>query len=177
MYRLLPIFLLFLAGCTSLVPGTALRLQGVDPLSADPGEISVAVELPEGLGVLPDSVKLGLAAQNADGRTIADSWTLETLRQPGDRWVFRVAEADRAEMRRLQATARAWEEADPKGTSGSISVTLGGCRTDADADLSDARASVLIGFAADEPERPLFRNAPISEVLSDTELSLLPPCP
>lgn len=177
MYRLLSISILLLAGCASLVPGTVLRLQSVDPLSADPGEISVALDLPEGLGVLPGSVKLSLAARGAEGRSVADTWTLEMLRQPDERLVFRVAEADRADMRRLQATARAWEEADPDGTNGSISVALGGCRTVPDADLSDARASVFIGFDADGPVLPLFRNAPISQVLSDAQLSQLPACP
>lgn len=177
MGRLSLLFTLFLLGCTSLVPSAAGWLGGVDPLTADPSEISVAIELSDGLGVLPETVKLALSAQHPDRGTIEDIWVLETAQAPDQTWFFRVAEQDRAEMRRVQRMAREWELADPDGTTGSISVALGGCRTVSYAQLTDARASVYIRLSDDGSFRPLFRNAPISEILNEAQMPELPMCP
>lgn len=166
-----------LAGCTSLAPGAAFWLNDVDPLTADPSDITVALDLPEGLGVLPDSVKLSLEAKNEDEGEVGGTWTLEVLEAPDARWLFRIAAADWAELRRVQEQARVWETSDPDRTSGSLSVALGGCRTDDTTDLSDARASVSMSLAPDSPPRPIFRNAPISQVLSEEEIASLPACP
>ena len=66
MYRFALLSSVFLAGCASLAPGAAFWLNDVDPLTVDPSEITVALDLPEGLGVLPDSVKLHLEARNEE---------------------------------------------------------------------------------------------------------------
>lgn len=177
MYRFPLLSSVLLAGCTSLAPGAALWLNDVDPLSADPSEITVALDLPEGLGVLPDSVKLHLEARHEDQGEVAGTWTLEVLEEPDARWLFRMAEADWTEVQRVQQQARAWESSDPDRTTGSLSVAVGGCRTDDTTDLSDARASVSMSLASESPPRPIFQNAPIAQVLSQDEIAALPACP
>lgn len=166
-----------LPGCMSIVPETALRLQGVDPLTADPGDISVALELPPGLEVLPGGVKLALSAEWPGHGSVSGTWTLDASRDPAERWVFRVAEADRAELRRVQSRALAWEEVDPDGTTGSVTVALGGCRTVPFQRLDGARASVFLRLSPEEPVRPLFRDAPIAKLLSAEDIASLPVCP
>lgn len=177
MYRSTLIFAGFLAGCASVVPDTALRLGRMNPLTADPGAISVAVKLSDGLGVLPGSVKLRLSALTADDRTISKDWTLEALEAPDTGWLFRIAEEDLSDVRRTQRQIAAWEKADPEATQGSISVSLGGCRTAFDTDVDEARASVDVRFSKDGPLRPLVRNAPIAEVLGPEQMARLPLCP
>lgn len=166
-----------LSGCTAMAPGSALWLHQVDPLTADAGDISVALALPPGLGVLPDSVTLSLSAARAGQGSVGGSWTLEETRDAMDRRVYRVAAADRAELRRVQRQALAWEDVDPDGTTGSLSLALGGCRTVPAELLTDARASVFLSLAPDQPPRALFRNAPVAEILSDDDLKALPRCP
>ncbi|MEM9426738.1 MAG: hypothetical protein AAGA06_08545 [Pseudomonadota bacterium] len=165
-----------LSGCTAMSPGSALWLNQVDLLSADAADISVALALPPGLGVLPDSVTLSLSAARAGQGSVGGSWTLEETRDAMDRHVYRIAAADRAELRRVQQQAAAWEDADPDGTAGSLSLALGGCRTVPAELLADARASVFLSLAPDQPPRALFRNAPVAEVLSDDNLRALPRC-
>lgn len=176
MIRLLPLIPLLL-GCASLVPATALKLRNLDPLTADPAEISVAVDLPEGLSILPESVVLTLSSRNAEGQALDGAYTLTETRDSEGRRRFQIAPEDQAELRALQSGARAWEEADPDGTFGSISIALEGCRTGSDATFADARASVYISLAPDVPAMPLFRNAPLSQVFAAEDLAVLPLCP
>lgn len=173
----LALLLPLLFGCTSLVPATALKLRNLDPLTADPAEISVALDLPEGLGVLPDSVVLTLSSRNADGDALDGTFNLAESLDAEGRRSYRVAPSDQAEMKGLQTQARTWEEADPDGTFGSLSIGLEGCRTLPAADLTDARASVYFSLATDAPAMPLFLNAPIHQVLAAEDLAQLPPCP
>lgn len=176
MHRFAAVIAGFLAGCSSIVPGTALRLGTVDPLTADPGQISVAIELSEGLAVLPGSVKLSLSAEHPERGAVGGDWTLEGTEQSGERWLFRMPEAELADVRRVQREIKSWKTADPDGTEGALSVSLGGCRTAPDADIEDARASVFVAFSSDGPLLPLFRDAPVAEVLSADQMSRLPPC-
>lgn len=166
-----------LSGCTSMVPGNALWLSQLDPLSADPGDITVALELPAGLGVLPDSVQLSLSAKRTGHGSVGGSWVLAEARDPLDRRVYRVASQDLTELRTVQMQAQAWEEVDPGGTTGSLSLALGGRRTVPAAQLAGARGSVFLGLAQDQPPRALFRDAPVAEVLSAEDLAALPICP
>lgn len=175
--RVIALSLTLLAGCSGIVPGTALLLSNTDPLAADPGQISVALDLPEGIGVLPGSVKLSLEAEREGFGKVGDVWTLEQTQDASARQVFRVAEADHAELRSVQTQAREWNVEDPDGTRGSLSLSIGGCRTVPADELADARASVFIGLRNDAPMRPLFLKAPISEVLSEEQVSALPRCP
>ena len=175
--RLSILSLILLAGCSGMVPGTALLLSNTDPLTADPGQISVALDLPEGLGVLPESVKLGLEATRSGVGDVGGVWTLEQARDGEGRDVFRVPEEDREALRQVQRQARVWNDEDPDGTQGALSLSIGGCRTVPAEQLRGARASAFIQLREDGPARPLFLNAPISQVLSSEQVLALPPCP
>ncbi len=166
-----------LSGCASIAPEAALWVRDVDPLAADPGDISVALALPPGLGVMPGGVKLALSAARDGHGAVSGDWTLEASRDPQERWVFRVAASDRAELRAVQAQAQQWEETDPDGTTGSLTLALAGCRTVPVAELQGARASAFLRLAPGEAARPIFRNAPIEGLLSAEDLTALPVCP
>jgi hypothetical protein len=155
---------------------TALWLRGVDPLSADPGEISVVLELPPGLEVLPGGVKLALSAERPGHGSVSGAWTLDASRDPGARWVFRVAEEDRAELSAVQSRAQSWEEVDPEGTSGSLTLAVGGCRTVPVERLDGARASAFLRLSPEKPSRALFRDAPIADLLTTEDIAALPVC-
>ena len=64
MYRLFPALLL--AACASISPLTTARLAAMDPLTADPAELAVAVVLPAGLAVGAKGVTLDLTAARGD---------------------------------------------------------------------------------------------------------------
>jgi hypothetical protein len=51
-----------LCACASVLPTTAARLVAFDPVTVDPGEIEVAVILPQGLAATPGSARLELGA-------------------------------------------------------------------------------------------------------------------
>lgn len=168
---------IILSGCTGIVPSTAARLNALDPLTADPADMAVALELPNGLGVLPDSVKLLLGAENATRGKTSGEWVLSETTDAEGRLKYAIAAQDQSELRAIQAQVRGWEAADPDGTEGYLSVAIGGCRTVPAEKLQNARGSVFIALSPDAPMMPLFRNAPITKVLSDQDLADMPPCP
>lgn len=63
--------------CTSVVPGTWLQLQELDPLSADPADIALQVDLPDGIALLPGSGTLDLRAVRVDGIETSGSFPIE----------------------------------------------------------------------------------------------------
>lgn len=174
---------LVLSACAQMVPATMAQLGAMSPLTADPGQIEVVLILPPGLDVPPGAARLAAKATR-DGETLEGQYALATdtvplanvdLPKGAQALRFRLTSADAERMRAFQAQAGAWEAADPRGTSGSISVALSGCRL-GDGPQPDARASVLIRTAPDGPLLPLFRDAPLREVIGAATLDALPPC-
>ncbi|WP_299685301.1 hypothetical protein [uncultured Tateyamaria sp.] len=148
-----------LGACDALVPSTLQMLQEFDPLSADPADIALRVELPDTVGILPGSGTLNLRAQHRDGTEVGRSFAVA---QVGD--VLQVDPSERAELRQVQARIRTWEAADPNGTHGSLGVDLEPCRTGADVP-DDATFSIGIRVVADGPFLPLVQKAPLTDLL------------
>ena len=123
--RLYCLVALLLAGCTAVDPVTALRLSSVDPLTADPAGYAVALDLPAGLDIRPDSAFLTLRATRADtGETAEGAFALIA----GDVDTYALDRADLPRFRALQSRIGAWQAAAPEATSGSFRVAVGGCR-------------------------------------------------
>ena len=182
--RQIPLLLpLLLAACAQMVPSTVAQLGTMNPLTADPGQIEVVLILPKGLEVPPAAARLAVMARRGDdalnGQYLLanDPAPTEGIEAPADTQArrFRLTTADAERMRAFQAQAGAWEAADPKGTSGSISVALGGCLL-GQGPGPDARASVLIRTAPQGPLLPLFRDAPVRRVIGAAAFDALPPC-
>lgn len=162
------LFALLLSGCGSLVPGTVARLATYDPLSADPAGFTVVMDLPEGLG-LTDNNWLSLTAKRGE-EAVSDTFQIV---QDGAAWRIDPARVDT--LRSLQSTIRSWEAEDPDATSGSLSISVEGCRIGA-GPADDATLTIYLRTEPGAPLRPLLRNASIDDILKSTGLNALPPC-
>ncbi|KIC49514.1 hypothetical protein [Tateyamaria sp. ANG-S1] len=160
-----------LGACSTVVPATLYQMRGLDPLSADPADIALRVDLPEGLGLLPGSGSLRLRATDADGAEMVGSYPITMV---GD--VLQVEPASHADLRALQAEIRARKAADPDGVTGSLSIDFEPCSETAD--IPDrVVVSVDIRLAADGPFLPLLRDAPLADALEMAALEELTLCP
>ena len=90
--------------------------------------------------------------------------------------VYRLAPADVARLRALQAEAAAWqtETAPPKG-SASIGLGVDACKTGSGPN-PDARSSAYIRMAADGAFLPLIRPVPLRSVIGQAAIDAIPPC-
>lgn len=162
---------ILLGACSTVVPGTVLKLSEVDPLTADPADIALQVEVPDSLGLLPEAGTLALSAQFRDDTVKAGQFPIE---QVGD--VLQIAPASHAALRALQAEIAVWETADPDGTDGSLGVDLEPCLR-APRVPADATVSVGIRLEADGAFLPLLRDAPLAEALETATFDDMPMCP
>ena len=173
--RLIPLVAIC-AGCASVVPSTVARLDGVSPLTMDPAAISVALELPAGVGVAPGGAQLYLGAVRSD--TGAETGTRAAMARqdhPELGQVYTVAPDDAAALRAEQDRISAWRAEAPEDTVGTLSVTLAPCRSGA-APAPDATASVALQFDPQEPFRPLLRDVPLDRVTEAAPIASWPPC-
>ena len=162
---------LCLAGCTAMVPSTALQLMSLSPLTADPAALAVQIDLPKTVGIQPDSATLTISNTYRDDVAVY----AYTLDRPGEASLFRIAPKDVAGLRDVQAKIRAQEDAAPEENSGSLSVTASPCLKSDFASLDD-RVSASIRTATDGPFLPLFRDQPLSKLFGPADLSALPLC-
>ena len=165
------IAVLGLSACSAVPLATAMRLGALDPLSADPAGMAVVLELPEGLGIEEGTAQLSLRARAADGAEVSGRYALEQ----GTDGAWRVRAGDRARLRADQARAADWERADPEGTEGQFSVSLGPCRT-GDAPIAEGRVSASFQLEPGAPFLPLLRNVPVADVAETAGIAALPAC-
>ncbi len=170
---------LVLLACASMVPTTAARLSTLDPLTADPGQITVALVLPPGLQVTPGTAVLTLAARRGD-MALADSFTLVPKPTPGVTPPagsvvagFGLAGDDLARMRDLQADVAAWKATG--ASAATLSVGVGGCAV-GDGPAPDATGAVLIRLSAEAPFQPLIQPTRLTSLLGPEALNAISPC-
>ncbi|MGL4319924.1 MAG: hypothetical protein ACRCS3_03605 [Paracoccaceae bacterium] len=172
-----------LASCGAVVPSTVAMLSRLDPLTADPGAIEVALILPPGIAIAPGSANLSLTATRGD-QTVDEAFALTPtpLRLEGydmpegaTSQLFRIADSDLARMRAVQARIGAWKAEDPSGTNGSFAVSAGGCGLD-QGPAPDATATILIRTAKDGPLLPLVRDAGLRALLGPELFDAITPC-
>ncbi|MEM7630498.1 MAG: hypothetical protein AAF227_00555 [Pseudomonadota bacterium] len=160
-----------LGACSSLVPGTILQLNDVDPLTADPAVIALRATLPDSVGVMPGSATLQLSARLRDGSERTGSFVIE---QMGD--VFQVSPEAHNALRALQADIAACKAADPDGTEGSLGIDLEPCRRGADIP-ADATLSVAVRLEAGGAFLPLVRDARVVDLLDNDTVDEMTRCP
>ena len=169
--------ILALATCSTLNPVTLYHLSQLSPMTADPADFTVAIDVPPGVRIKDGSAKLGFTVSR-DGQTIDKSFPLDRISAPksglpdanGVYSLFRVAPSDFQDMRAMQAKAAAWEEADPKGTSGSITAGLEVCATQLPVS-KDTKTSIFLRIDPTGPFLPLVRGATLAQMNS---LEILP---
>lgn len=160
---------LFLAACTSVDPITLLKLSTLSPLEADPSDIAVNVQLPDGLQIRPETAILSVSATRNDLKS-EGMYVLATA-DGSDGTTYSVAIDDRARLKAQQALILGWKEEEPD-TSGSISVGLEGCSVGT-GPATNATISIQIRTEAQGPYLPLLNAMPIADVLDANELQ---PC-
>lgn len=176
MSRLPSLAPLLLAGCASVNPITAAKLSMLSPLTTDPGQIQLALDLPPGVGIQPDSAKLTLSAERSDtGASQSQSATLQAQPQDDGLIIYAISPADQPALRARQQAIRDWKDQAPDAVRGSLSVTVTGCKLGA-GPAPDARVDVLVRLANDADFRPLISDKPLSQILDDEDLARMRPC-
>ena len=140
---------LALSACASVNPVGLAKLAAMDPLSADPQQISVAARLPQALKLRTGDLVMVVKTNGAEGPdAIDETFSLAVadaaagdagVIAPGDGerlQTARVAPQDIDRLRATQAKARALKAAGGAKGKGSLTVSAkGGCKT---AELGDA---------------------------------------
>ena len=166
--------LALLGACSGLVGSTAAILGTVDPLSADPADVAVRIDLPDGIGLRDGGARLALDARRSDtGRAFSEVFVLR--QDGGAARTLSVASDDFARLRQAQATALAWKAEAEEATRGSLALTLDPCRTVA-LPAPDARFSAAVRLDRDGPFLPLLRGARLGDVAEVAEIAQLPAC-
>ena len=165
---------ILLSACSSLVPATLMQVMALSPLQADPADIALRTSLPRGVGLIPDASFLTLAATNpARGLDVDHRFAIRTTEDAEGRLVFTLAPEAMAPLARLQEIVRHHEAEDPRGTTGSLGVTLGLCDLGTGIDPQQ-RLSVDLRTEAEGVFLPFVRNLPIQDATD--HIGTLPPC-
>jgi hypothetical protein len=175
--------LLLLVSCGSVVPVTMARLYMLDPLTTDPTAIGVALIMPAGLRVAPNSATMSLEITRIDVHFTETFTLVETsatasgidLPAGAHGSVFGLAAADIPRILALQSKIKDWKSTEPGGTKGDFEITLKACSVDA-GPQPDARCSILVRTQADVAFMPLVRNALLSDVDGAELLDTIKPC-
>lgn len=162
---------LLLSACTSIVPSTVMRLNGLSPTTADPAGFAIDLTLPAGIDVQSGTAQLMFSVTRSDtNETRVGTFTLERAGS-----TFRVAQTDLPALRTLQATARQWDAENNDATEGSLGINLSPCKV-GDGPAADARVGVALRMAPDGAFLPLVRNGPLSAVASMEQIRDMGAC-
>lgn len=166
---------LLLAECSQLDGATVARLARVDLLSADPASFAFALDLPRNLDLPPGGAVFTFHAERRDtGETLDGRFPLAVARNADAPDLWHVAETDLADLRALQATARAWKQAEPKATSGSISLVLDACAAGPVAAGATVNATVELDGSGTLV--PLLTDAKVTDIMRVAKPGGLPGC-
>ena len=177
---LLPI--LALAACGYVVPSTAARLATLDPLTADPAALSVAVVLPAGLRAQPGTALLTIESVRRDtGETrtlpmVLMETGLANVPVPAGATgtAYRLSTADVVRLRALQAEVTGWKAAGVD-TGGSLGLGIGGCGV-GEGPAPDAVGSAYIRTQTGAAFLPVIREAGLRDLLGPALFDAIGPC-
>lgn len=181
--------LLGLSACASVNPVGLAKLAAMDPLSADPEQISVAARLPESLKLRTGDLMMVVKTKETSGPDAINETFLLTVEEaaPGDAGLVmpengerlqtaRVAPADIERLRATQAKARALKAAGEGNGKGSLTVSAkGGCKT---SEFGDAEL-VLNLFMQTETDGewfPVVNALDLRRALGEKMLAKIPAC-
>lgn len=152
-----------LSACSAVVPATVRELSQTNPLEIDPADYAVIAYLPEGLDIAPKGARLRISAQRG-ADSVAGTYVLTRKALARGGTEFEVAQADLADLRRVQATARQWKAEDPDATNGELSLDVTLCVSgDGPAEGAEFWADMVL--EADRPAVPLLRPVPVARYL------------
>ena len=179
--------LLALSSCASVNPVGLAKLAALDPLSADPQQISVAARLPQSLKLRTGD--LIMAIKTADGPDKIDETFFLAVSDasPGDAGVILPAEGERLQtaklatqdlerLRATQAKARALKAAGGAKGKGSLTVSAkGGCKT---AEFTDEplNLNLYMQIEASGDWFPVVNALDLRQALGEELLAKFPAC-
>ncbi|WP_139201597.1 hypothetical protein [Gemmobacter aquatilis] len=161
------------------MPGTAARLQALDPLSVDPAALEVAVQLPAGMNVLPGTAVITITASHGADR-LAEELQLAprsaagvAMPEGGRVAAFGLGPAEVARMRELQAQVAQWKAGG--AAEASFGIGLGGCKLGG-GPAPDAEGAILIRLEGAGEFVPLIQPTQVAALVGETALAAMPPC-
>ena len=180
---------LALSACASVNPVGLARLAAMDPLSADPQQISVAARLPQALKLRTGDLVMVLKTNGVEGPdAIDETFSLAvTDAAAGDAGVIaprdgerlqtaRVAPQDLERLRAAQAKARAMKASGKHKGKGSLTVSAkGGCKT---AELGEGplKMNLYMQTQTGGERFPVVNALDLRRALGGETLGKIPPC-
>ncbi len=165
------------AGCTSVVPSTLMRLNALDPFTADPNDMAVAVNLPSGLQMQPGTTEMVFkAVHSPSGETIERTYLLEEFRTEDGTVIYTLSDADVANLNEMKTALLPWKETSDGNSSLSMFVSTDACQVPDIAIGEDPRVNIALRLEKDGPLRPFVRDAPLLEFFEVEALAELPQC-
>lgn len=178
-----------LSACASVNPVGLAKLAAMDPLSADPQQISVAARLPESLKLRTGDLMMVVKTKESSGPdTINETFLLAVEdAAPGDAAVVmpengerlqtaRVAPADIERLRATQAKARALKVTGEGKGKGSLTVSAkGGCKTGEFGD-ADLVMNLFMQTETDGEWFPVVSALDLRRALGEEVLAKIPAC-
>lgn len=169
-----------MAGCGHVSPVAMARLAMLDPVTVDPGQLTVALVVPPGFALVPGTARLDLTATRGNQR-LAQTVTL--AERPADPTVpvptgshaiaYRLSGADAKRMRDWQAQVAGWKAQGP--ATGTLGIGVDGCLTGAGL-APTAQGAVYVQLAQGEGFLPLLPPAPLTAILGASVMAAVQPC-
>lgn len=165
------------AACTSVVPSTLMRLAALDPFTADPNDMAVALELPAGLALQDGSTEMMfMAVHSPSGETHRRDYTLQEQSTDDGLVIYTLSDADVENLNAMKTSLLPWKETSDGNSTLSMGVTADACRVPGIEIGPDPRVNVLLRLEEEGPLRPFLRDAPLLEYFEVAELAELPQC-
>jgi hypothetical protein len=178
-----------LCACASVNPAGLARLAAMDPLSANPQQISVAARLPQALKLRTGDLMMAVKTNETEGLGGIDQifYLAVTDAAAGDAGVIAPKEGERLQtaqvapqdierLRATQAKAQALKAAGSAKGKGSLTVSAkGGCRT---AELGDGPLKLNLYMQTETNGEwfPVVNSLDLRQALGGELLAKIPPC-
>lgn len=159
-FRAAALCLTLLSACSGLSPVALAKLSQLDPITVDPAQIAVRLDLPDGLAVPPGGATLVLRSARSD--TGQSTEARLNLAETGGIWALTPQDAVR--LRDVQSRIRQWEAEAPEAHSGSFSIGVAGC---ASGDGPDPAAPIRADLSLDGGASflPILRGVTVQDAL------------
>lgn len=169
-------FTLALTACTYANPVSLARIMTMNPLTANPSDIAVFFDVPDGYGVMPGTAVFSVTGtKNKGGPEEKHDFILVKAPHPKLHG-FSLSAADQQRLIALQTKFRAWKADPALDAGGSMSVYGTPCKKSEFVTLGGA-LSIFIRLKAGQDPLPLVRNAPLASFAEQEDLDKTPLCP
>lgn len=168
---------LALSACTSFVPSTLMKLNRLDPFTANPAYFAVLLDAPAGLSLVEDTTKMNVyATHSPSGQSWNETYILDEFRDGAGQVTYILTPDSVDNLRALQATLNGFVETSDGNGTGGFGISMDPCRDVDVALVDDPKLSLYVRFEIDGPFRPLVRDASVLEFFEIDEIPDLPQC-